>query len=150
MRVLFSFILAMFMATAHATPPPDFHLQFNGEQIVHRQSDWQYATRTDTFKVYVEKGMIGYKNETFEFHSYVEYVPPKQFDYIDGKTKRIYTFGVLSCSEGKLYLLLDLYTDENNIVHFRNENDMGTFVSDMNAPNTVRNDVYNLICKDSI
>ena len=49
-----------------------------------------------------------------------------------------------------MYLLLDLYTDENNIVHFRNENDMGTFVSDMNAPNTVRNDVYNLICKDSI
>lgn len=139
----------MFMVTAHAKAP-EFTLQFNGEQIIHNQSDWQYAAKASDFRVYVEKGMIGRKNESIEFHAYLEFNNPSNLQYIDGKIKRIYTYGVISCTEAQLYVLMDLYTDETNVVTFRNINEFGTYVSDMSVPNTIRNEIYNLICKDSV
>ena len=150
MKYLFSIFLALCLATAHAEKQKGFTLQINGDQLIHNQADWQYATETSSYTLFVEKGMIGHKDETVEFHSYMEYKKPYKYDAIEQKIKRIYNYGILNCSQAKLYLLVDLYTDEQDIIRYRAGFDFGQYVSDLDEPNTARNDVYNLICKELI
>ena len=151
MKRLFFFFLALcFSATAYAAKPQEFALQFEGERIIHNQSDWQYVTKADSFRVYVERGMIGYHNEMYEFHSYIEFNEEFQIDGISDKIKRIYSYGVLNCSEANLYLLMDLFTNEKGDVKFRSVKEFGSHVSELKTPNTIRHEVYNLLCKDSV
>ncbi len=156
MKYLFSLILVMFMATAHATKPPEYKLEIvpipntEEELIVHNPKDWEFVDKSSDYKVYVEKGMLGYKNESFEFHAVTEYNVASPMSFTDIPIKRIYTYGVLSCKEANLYLLIDLYVDVNNKIILRQYHEFGSYVSNMSVPNTLRNNVYNFICKESV
>ncbi len=156
MKYLFSLILVMFMTTAIASKPPEYKLDIvpipntDDELIVHNPQDWEFVDKSADYKVYVEKGMLGYKNEMFEFHAVTEYDVPAPMSFTDIPIKRIYSYGVLNCKEANLYLLIDLYVDVHNKIIMRQYHEFGSYVSNMNNPNTIRYNVYNLLCKESV
>ena len=147
MKYLFSFILALFMATANA-----YDLDISQDEVInHVQDDWILVGKSDRFNLYIEKGLLNSpKDEAVEFHAYIEFNKPAKIDPIEAPIHRIYTYGKMHCGAGQMMMIGDLYTNVQNKIEFRQYFSPGVQIIDMTTPNTLRADAYNLICKDSI
>jgi hypothetical protein len=155
MKNFLALILSLTLAlTAYAENPKQFSLKFeklgDKERIIHNPSDWHYVGKEPLFFLSIEKGMIGYKNEFFEFHSVTEFYKPYKYQALSDPIYRVYSYGMLNCSEGTFYLLISLFVDKNNFIVFREYHDFGTYVSPLRVENTARQNVYDILCRDSV
>ena len=146
MKRLFFFILALFMATANA-----YDLNISKDDVItHIQEDWIFVGKSDRFDLYIEKGLLNSpKDETVDFHAYIQFNKPTKIDPIEAPIYRIYTYGKIHCGSGQMMMISDLYTNIQNKIEFRQYFSPGVQIIDMTTPNTLRADSYNLICKES-
>ena len=119
--------------------------------IIYNQDDWKLITKTANYDVYVPKQLLGDKGKTVHnFHGMTIFHKEQSYSYITGGVKKIYSYGILNCETAKLYLMGDFFTSDKDVVRYYQTHDWGTYITDMDVPNTSRNDVYNAVCKDSI
>lgn len=119
--------------------------------IIYNQDDWKLITKTANYDVYVPKELLREKEKNIlTFQGMTIFHKEQTYSYITGGVKKIYSYGILNCNIAKLYLMGDFFVSNKEVVLFYQTHDWGTYITDMDVPNTSRNDVYNAVCKDSI
>lgn len=151
MKHLCSFILAVFLAISSHAAQPEFLLNITADDvIIHNQKDWHFVVESDDYDIYIEKGMLGAKEEIVRFHAFVPYHTPEKMFGSNVPVKALYVYGSLHCGRQQLMLLMDMYVDGTNKIIFRNAYEVNTNIVSLNVPNTTRFDILNLVCKESI
>jgi hypothetical protein len=119
--------------------------------IIYNSDDWKLITKTANYDVYVPKELLRDKNKTIlNFQGMTIFHKEQTYSYIEGGVKKIYSYGILNCEAAKLYLMGDFFTSSKEVVVYYQTHDWGTYITNMDVPNTSRNEVYNAVCKDSI
>lgn len=151
MKHLFTFIMAILLTSFSHASQKDFTLNItNNDVIIHNQKDWHFVVKSDDYDIYIEKGMLGAKQEIVRFHAFVLYHVPEQMYGSTVPINALYVYGSLHCGKQQLMLLMDMYVDKNNKIVFRNAYEVNTHIVSLNVPNTTRFDILNLVCKESI
>ena len=148
-------MVLLLLSPVHASKPNSFTLPIeelgqNKERILHDSKDWQYIGSEKDYTVYIEKGMLNEKQALYEFHSVTEFNKSYNYSIIKEPVKRIYTYGIVNCSEANLYLIGDLFADENNIIVYRQYHEFGSYITNLSGDSTVRSAIYNVLCKETI
>ena len=147
-------LLSIIIATLISLPAYGYSLQFEKqgekEKIIHKSSDWHFVGKEGAYFLSIEKGMLGKKSEKYEFHSVTEFYKPYKYTNLDEEIHRIYTYGLLDCSKESLYLMMNLYVDLNNNIVYREYHELGTYISPLKVEKSVRQTVYDILCRDSI
>ena len=153
MKYLCSFILAMFLSLpAQST---EYRLPFveqkdGATKIPFIEKEWILSVGRDEWDLYLEKGLFDKYKETYEFHAVTAYKIPYDSDGLKTKISKIYTYGVLNCNQSVLHILYEWYVDPEENMIFRGTYEFGSYAVEMETPDTARNEVYNLICKEMI
>jgi hypothetical protein len=120
------------------------------EKIIHKSKDWYLIGNEKDYTVYIERGMLSEKQDLYEFHSYTEFDNPHTYSIIKEPVKRIYTYGIVNCTEANLYLLGDLFVDKNNIIVYRQYHQFGSYITNLSVDDKIRSGIYNVLCKEII
>jgi len=153
MKYLLAFIVAVaFNVSANQT---DFNLNIqrldNGKETIRFVPDaWEFVTESTSYKVSVEKGALRTEQDKVEFHSVTVFNEPFFYDSVGSLVDKIYTYGVLSCSEKNLYIFNEVYVDPKEIIVFNSMHQYGAFTVELESPNTPRNDIFKAVCYKSI
>ena len=151
MKHLFTFIMALLLTSFSYASQKEYKLNITDDDvIIHDQTDWHFVVKSDDYDIYIEKGMLGTKNEVVSFHAFVPYHTPEKMYGTDVPVKALYVYGSLHCDKQKLMLLMDMYVDETNKIIFRNTYEVNTNIVPLNVPHTTRFDILILVCKESI
>lgn len=151
MKTLLFVILSLMSVLANAEPLRLKITPVNGEQIVsYNADDWYFVAKESNYSVYLAKGEIENNNGYLMIQSHTTYDGHEVYSYMEKPVKRVFTYGALSCEEKRLYLLGSLYSAEDNTIQYLQYHDMGTWVSELDAEGTARNEVYKAICNKSI
>lgn len=148
-------LIALFAVLVSSSVFADVTLKFkrnsDGTQtIIHQQDDWMFAVKASNYNVFVDKSIVSTKQKNVEFHAITEFDDLQEYPQLPFKIKRIYSYGVLSCEQSKLYLLADFFTDASNTIRYTQSHDFGTYVTNLDVPNSIARDVYNVVCGDTI
>lgn len=149
------FLIALFAVLVSSSAFADLTLEFkrnkDGTQtIIHKQEEWVFAVKASDYQVFVDRSLVNSKQKRVEFHAITEFNTAQEYSQFPFKIKRIYSYGVLSCEEAKLYLLGDFFTDVQNTVRYTQSHEFGTYVTNLDVPNSIARDVYNIVCGDTI
>ena len=117
--------------------------------IIHNPDEWVYAELGSSYKVYIEKSMIGHKGDEVDFHSVTEFNTFEEYKGLPYKIKRIYTYGVMSCKRSMLMIFVDMYTDLENTIRFSSAYQNGSYIVDMNETE-LRKQIKYMVCGDTI
>jgi hypothetical protein len=151
MKHLFTFIMALLLTSFSHASQKEYVLDITDDDvIIHEQKDWHFVVKSDDYDIYIEKGMLGTKQEIVRFHAYVPYHTPEKMYGTNAPIKALYVYGSLHCGRQQLMLLMDLYVDESDKIIFRNVYEVNTHIVSLNVPHTTRFDILNLVCKESI
>lgn len=155
MKYLLAFIMAAALSVNVSANQTDFNLNIqrldNGKESIHFVPDaWEFITESTSYKVSVEKGALRTEQDNVEFHSVTVFNEPFFYDSVGSLVDKIYTYGVLSCKEKVLYIFNEVYIDPKEIIVFNSIHEFGTFVVELESPNTMRNDILKAVCNKSI
>jgi hypothetical protein len=149
-NVIIALILALSSSLASAELTLDFLSNPDGTRSVNHNSDeWSFVIKAPSYSVYIDKSIVNSKQKQVEFHAITEFDNLQQYNQFPFEIKRIYSFGVLSCVEAKLYLLGDLFTDKNNVIRYFQSHDYGSYVTNL-GETAIAREVYNTVCGDTI
>lgn len=148
-------LIALFAVLVSSSSFAEVTLKFkrnsDGSQtIIHNQEEWTFAVKASEYNVFVDKSVVNSRQKNVEFHAVTEFNSLQEYPQFPYKIKRIYSYGILSCEQAKLYLLGDFFTDETNTVRYTQSHDFGTYVTNLDVPNSIARDVYNVVCGDTI
>ena len=87
------------------------------------------------------------EGNTWDVHTMLIYYEPKQFNYIAGKTKKIYTYGTINCDTRHLLLRNEFWVDDNETIIFDYDYSSELALVDLTEPGSVRNAVLLEVCK---
>jgi hypothetical protein len=148
MRSFLLLVLLCFSVTASAA---GFKLQFaDPTQIVLNDSDWSLVSHSESYDLYLAQEMIGAgTHQSTKMHSMVVFHrdPGVMLGGLPVPIKRIFSFGLMDCSQGRLTLLNDWFVDNTNQVIYNQNHEPGEYLVDLSIPNTPRNDAYLAVCK---
>lgn len=154
MKRLFFFVMAVFFAfTANAKQSyslPFVEVQNGVTKIPFIPNEWVLGAERADWSLYMEKGMLQEHKQMYEFHAATIYKEPYYSNATKTEISIIYTYGVLNCNEGNLYILNEWYVDPDETLVFRSSHEFSSYIVDMTTPDAARNDVYNQICKETI
>jgi hypothetical protein len=155
MKRLFFFVIASLIAVlAQASDSyrlPFVELQNGTTKIPFVEHEWVLGAERADWLLYLEKGMLVKKNQPmYEFHAVTVYKKPHYNNMIKTEVSKIYTYGVMNCNEGNLYILFEWHVDVNENLVFKSSHEFGAYTVELLTPITARNDVYNQICKETI
>lgn len=155
MKYLLAFIMAAALSMNVSANQKDFNLNIqrldNGKETIPFVPDaWEFVTEASSYKVSVERGALRTEQDNVEFHSVTVFNEPFFYDSVGSLVDKIYTYGVLSCSEKVLYIFNEVYVDPKEIIVFNSIHEFGTFVVELESPNTMRNDILKAVCYKSI
>ncbi len=143
--------MAAFLTVSANAASSDYRLNITKDDvIIHNQNDWHFVTKSDGYDIYIEKTTVGAKEKIVTFHAYVPYHNSEIMYGVEKPIKALYVYGSLHCDKKQLMLLLDMYVDDNNKIVFRNQYEVNSHIVPLNVPNTIRFDIFNLVCKESI
>ena len=153
MKYLFSFIIAVLVSLpAYSTEYrlPFVELQNGVTKLPFIEKEWILASDRDEWSLYGEKGMYDNNKAIHEFHALTAYKKPYFSDGLKTLIDKIYTYGVLDCRQGYLYILFEWYVDPDETLIHRSGFEFGAYTVEMTTPDSARNEIYNQICKESI
>lgn len=129
----------------------DFLINKDGTRtIIHNPDDWILASSTAGFDLYIDKTLTKERKPIYLLHSVTVLKPPRTFVGVDGIIDRIYTNGVLMCDEAIIVLASEFFTDKNGAVKFYTSFESSSYIVEVSTKNTARNEVYSMLCKDTI
>jgi hypothetical protein len=143
-------VAMMFLFSISANADEEFKLKFEDPtQIILDRADWELVAKDAVYNLHINK----FTNDTkahanIRLHSMVEYHDPEgyKFDALSVPVKRIFTFGVLNCDTGTLFMLTEWFTDKNNQVVYVQTHEPTDYAVDMVAPGTARYQIYVRLC----
>jgi len=155
MRYLLTFLVATSLSFNTYANRTDFNLNIerldNGKETIRFVPEvWEYVTKSTTYTVSVEKGALRTEQDKVEFHSVTIYNEPYFFKSVGFLIDKIYTYGVLSCTEKVLYIFNEVYVDPKEMVVFNSIHQFGSYTVELQTPNTPRNDILIAVCNKSI
>ena len=119
--------------------------------IIYNADDWKLITKTANYDVYVPTQLLRDRGKTVHnFQGMTVFHKEQTYSYIKGGVKKMYSYGILNCETAKLFLMGDFFASSKEVVLYYQTHDWGTYITDMDVPNTSRNEVYSAVCKDSI
>ena len=153
MKHLFSFVMAILFSLPVYSA--EYRLPFVEQKdgttkIPFIEREWILSVGRDEWNLYLEKGMFDKHKEMYEFHAVTAYKTPYYSDGLKAKVSKIYTYGVLNCNRGVLDILYEWYVDIDENIIYTSSHEFGSYTVEMLTPDTARNEVYNLICKEMI
>jgi hypothetical protein len=146
MKATIAALMFLFSITANANA--EFKLKFSDPtQIEYNANDWELISVEGTYDFYIAKNSINDKGMV-KMHSLVDYhkIQENSNSPIMSSVKKIYSFGMIDCTNGILYLLNDFFTTETNQVVYIQNHDFGEYRVELLTPNTPRNKVYIRVC----
>lgn len=116
--------------------------------IIHSENEWQTAAQSNLFQLLVHKSSLGLKQRIVPVYSVTEFYNPagQQYEMFQEPVYKIYTFGLLECHNSLFSILNQWFVDKNNKIVYNEIKPAGSYVVDMRANNTPRNDLYRLVC----
>lgn len=152
MKKIITIILLAVTSIAFAA---DFKLHFiqeDGENtIAFTESDWEYLAKDKSYELFINKGGFAKdQNDLLKMHTMIVFDEDMHYDAFQGAVKKIYSFGLVDCANVRLYLTLDFFTDVNNKVLWSQRHELGSFIVDLSAPNTPREQVFIKMCSKSV
>ena len=155
MKRLLALVITVALTIPVSAKQKDFSLDIRGtdsgkETIHYRANDWEYITKSTSYTVSVEKGALRTEQDNVEFHSVTIYNEPYLFESIGSLIDKIYTYGVLSCTEKTLFIFNEVYVDSKEMVVFNSTHQFGSYTVELQTPNTPRNDIFKAVCNLSI
>lgn len=139
-------IACLFTGSAWAE---EFQLQITPDNvIVHNDGDWQLAAQSNIFQLMVNKHNVGTNKNAVEIYSVTEFHDPagQKYEQFSRSIYKIYTHGILECQKSLFNILSHWFVDKDNKVVYNEIKPAGSYVIDMRAGNTPRNDLYRLVC----
>jgi len=150
MKSTIALLVFLFSVTANANE--EFKLKFSDPtQIEFNVTDWEPISVEGTYDFYLAKNFIS-DNGMVKIHSLVDFhkIQENSNSTVMRYVKRIFSFGIIDCKNGVLYLLGDFFTNETNQVVYIQNHDFGEYRVELLTPNTPRNKAYIRVCgKDS-
>ena len=150
MKTLLHFIMISLIAFSANAFELQFEKKGDKERIIHKSSDWHFVGKENNYFLSMDKSMLGDKKDRYEFHSVTEFYTPYKYQGLDESVHRIYTYGLLDCSNAVLHLMLNLYVDVNNTIVYREYHQLGSYTSPLIVERSVRKTVYDILCRDSV
>lgn len=154
MKYLYAILVSLVLSTSVAAEELDlsFSKQPDGSvKIVYDEDKWVKVTSAADYDVLVAKELIGNKKEkVHKFIGLTSFYKDSSFPTIQAPVRKIYSYGILNCKDSSLYLLGDFFIDAQDTIVYSQKHEFGTYITDMSVPNSVRNDIYNVVCKESI
>jgi hypothetical protein len=116
------------------------------------QSEWQLVSDEPTYTFWVNKTahVSKDKDELFEVYTMTWYKEYGIFPAIQRPVKKIYTRGVIGCSDQKISLLANVYAMDTEEIVFIQQMQFEEYVIEVATPGTARNKLYLRVCNDSI
>jgi hypothetical protein len=117
-------------------------------KIMHNENEWQPAAQSNLFQLSVHKSSLGAKQRIIPIYSVTEFNNPtgQKYEMLQEPVYKIYTFGLLECHDALFSILNHWFVDSNNKIVYNEVKPAGSYVVDMRANNTPRNDLYRLVC----
>lgn len=149
MKKILAIILLAAVSLAFAAT--EFRLHFieegNDTFVAFAETNWEYIAKEDPYQLSLNKGGFN-KNENnmLKMHSMIVFDSPREYKNISVPVKKIYSYGLVDCENAKLYLITDFFTDANEKLVWVQRHAMGSFVTDLDAPNTPRGLVFIKMC----
>jgi hypothetical protein len=148
-------LVALFAVLVSSSVYAELTLKFNrnpdgSQTILHEPREWTFAVKASNYSVFVDKSIVGSRQKNLEFHAITEFDTPEEYPQLPYKINRIYSYGVLSCEEAKLYLLADFFADSDNVIRYNQSHDFGTYVTNLDVPKSIAKDIYDVVCGDTI
>ena len=155
MTRLITLVMLVALSLPASAKQKDFNLNIqrldNGKETIHyKPTDWEFVTESTTYKVNVEKGALRTDQDSVEFHSVTIFNEPFFYDSVGSLVDKIYTYGILSCKEKTLFVFNEMFVDPKEIIVFNSIHEYGSFVVELESPNTMRNDILKAVCNKSI
>ena len=146
------FVILFLISIGSGAEPLRLQVTPMGDQQVvsYIPDEWSFVARESNYNVYLAKGEVEESNGYLMVQSLTSYDTYETYSYMEKPVKRVFTYGAMDCENKKLYLLGSLYSAEDNTVQYLQYFEMGTWVSDLNAEGTARNEVYKAICNRSV
>ena len=85
-----------------------------------------------------------------EVHSVTAYNKPFYYDTLNAVVEKVYTYGIMDCKKKVLVIGNELYVQPDEVIVFRSGYEYGSYVIDLNAPNSLRYEILNAVCNKSI
>lgn len=116
--------------------------------IVHAENEWQTAAQSNLFQLSVHKSSLDKRQRIVSVYSVTEFNNPagQKYEMFQEPVYKIYTFGLLECHDSLFNILNHWFVDKNNKIVYNETKPAGSYVIDMRANNTPRNDLYRLVC----
>jgi hypothetical protein len=155
MKRLLALVMIVTLLLPVSAKQKDFSLNIQGtsdgkETIHYRPNDWEYITKSTSYTVSVEKGALRTEQDNVEFHSVTIYNEPYLYESIGSLIDKIYTYGILSCTEKTLFIFNEVYVDSKEMIVFNSIHQFGSYTVELQTPNTPRNDIFKAVCNLSI
>ncbi len=144
-------LLLLILSVCGFAQAQDYNITFKDKShIEYNATTWQLAAHTSQYDLYVNKKSIGNKDRVTETTSMVVFHDADGFryDFFPERVKRIYTYGIIECTNGIFNLLNSWYVDKENKIVYTEIHSNDSYLVDMRASNTSRNDLFQLVCPD--
>jgi hypothetical protein len=141
--------LCLFVSSlVHARTDNPFRLEFDYTRpaVIYYAAQWAYVAREPGYNMHMATP-YRLEGNTWDVHTMLIYYEPKQFNYIAGKTKKIYTYGTINCDTRHLLLRNEFWVDDNETIIFDYDYSSELALVDLTEPGSVRNAVLLEVCK---
>jgi hypothetical protein len=147
-KILFIILLA---AASLAFAATEFKLHFieegNDTIVAFTETDWEYIAQEDPYQLFLNKGGFNkIENGMLKMHSMIVFDKAREYTNISVPVKKIYSYGLVDCENAKLYLITDFFTDANDKIVWVQRHAMGSFITNLDVPNTPRGQVFIKMC----
>lgn len=116
--------------------------------VTHSLLEYEKSYENDVYNFYIRNDVRKIGPKQFLVHTMVEYKIVDGIEYaaLGYTVKRIFNYGMLDCEQRAFSVTSDIYVDTINKIVYREDYELGEFVSELMTPNTARNSVYKKVC----
>ncbi len=136
--------------TISAFAANQFELRFEGNKVIHQDSDWEFLMHEHGYNFSMSKKIDMLDKDSFIVHSFIEFDYPYTYSMFNEPTHKIYTMGVISCSRKAIMLLRQIYVKTDSEIQIIQPIQPNEYVSELEMPDTARHQMYLRVCSGEI
>ena len=116
--------------------------------VEHNSEDWELVSVESNYDLYVAKKNLATGEKYPKVHTLVEFNEPEgvQLGQLVGRTKRIYSFGIMECPNELFNMMNDFFVDKNNQIVYIQDHAVGEYLVEVRTPGTPRRAAYERVC----
>jgi len=143
-KIIFAFLTILSVGSK----AQEFQLSITeNNQIIYNEAVWQQAAQSNIFQLYVHKASLNIRQRQVPVYSVTEFNDPagQKYEMLEQPVYKIYTFGLLDCQTALFNIINHWFVDKDNKIVYNDVKSVGSYIVDMSANNTPRNDLYRLV-----